>query len=160
MSLLTVMFGPSGSGKSTWVKESCPGHVVLSADSQFMEAGQYKWSQDKMQGAHGWCLRTFMEHMMLEPQPDLVIDNAFSHQNSALPYVACGLAMGYQVRPICMVPPEGWGLATAAAAYRRSQHGTPASKVRDSAESLMLTLRKWPAYWPAPILVDPFRALE
>lgn len=132
---LTLMVGAPGSGKTTIARswrgdeESGEPHI-LSTDDFFMdpETREYHFDLARLGEAHASCLRAAVEALTRGVR-FVVIDNTNGSVAEAAPYVALGMAYGYEVEIVrvrCVVE----------VAAARNVHGVPPSVVRQIADSI------------------------
>lgn len=132
---LTLMVGASGSGKTTiarsWRGDEKSGEPhILSADDFFVdpETREYHFDIARLGEAHAACLRAAVE-ALTRGVGFVVIDNTNGSIAEAAPYVALGMAYGYEVEIVrvrCVVE----------VAAARNVHGVPPSIVRQIAEGI------------------------
>jgi NEDD4-binding protein 2 len=131
-----IMSGVSGSGKSTYIKHNFKGVSVCSADDFFMRNGKYSFQADKLDEAHGFCLRKYAGALMRDEQR-VVVDNTNLSAEEIAPYYAMARAYGYEVELIT--------LYVDAKTAERNLHGVP----KKSLERMVSKLqdRKLPVFW-------------
>lgn len=133
-----IMRGISGSGKSTYAKMlasaygEMPGAlpIICSADDFFVDNdGIYKFDIEKLGEAHAWCMRHFLQSLQDKMNP-VIVDNTNINLEDISPYVAVGVALGYEVEIIQVnTPPE--------VAAGRNLHGVSANHVHSMHKRLM-----------------------
>ncbi len=103
-----VMRGVPGSGKTHWIKTNLVAPQVFSADDFFTQNGVYKFDPQKLQEAHGKCLRGVVRAcsvMETEDDPrDIVVDNTNISPIEMAPYIALAEAYGLKYGIIRMMP--------------------------------------------------------
>jgi predicted kinase len=146
MKKITVLRGQPGSGKSTWAKQNRPHIPVCSADHFFCGDGEnpheYRFDFRKLGEAHGACLQKFIKLTSLGC--DVVVDNTNTTAVEMAPYVAWGLALGFEVEIIRLE-------CSSDIAAARNIHGVPAGSVyrmKTTLDSEVL-----PPFWPKEVVV-------
>ena len=125
-----IMRGLPGSGKSTFVKENFSDAIVCSADSFFLnEDGEYIFVNWKLQQAHQYCFRTFIDAITSDAET-IVIDNTNTCRWEYENYAFMAEKFGYRIRIIRMnfsgsdIPLFG----------KRNIHGVPEFKIMEMFE--------------------------
>lgn len=140
MKTVIIMSGVSGSGKSTYVKHNFKGSTVCSADDFFMRNGKYSFDPNKLDEAHGFCLRKYARALALDEQR-IVVDNTNLTAEEIAPYYAMARAYGYEVELVTL-----WVHAKTA---ERNVHGVPAKSLERMVSKLQD--RKLPPFWKVKI---------
>ena len=105
-----ILSGLSGSGKSTYA--SALGGVVCSADDFFVnDDGSYVFNPTKLQDAHAYCFRSFLEALQ-GTNETVVVDNTNTRVEEISPYVLASHAFGIEPKIITVIP---WQFAPTAA---------------------------------------------
>lgn len=105
MAKVKIMRGVSGAGKSTYIKNHFPGAVICSADHFWIdENGKYNFDLKRLGEAHAWCLRQFIEKLVIKgcAADYIVVDNTNTSIAELAPYVAIAAAYGYEVEVISL----------------------------------------------------------
>lgn len=147
---LIVMIGASGSGKTTIAKAIVATNVqahlsasAFSADDFFVGAdGKYRFDLAKLGEAHGDCLRSVVHALQADIQV-VVVDNTNTSEAEIAPYIALGLAYGYDVVPVVVRAPAG--------SEMRGVHGVPEAGVQGQLARIEKLLAGWPPFWPAVV---------
>lgn len=142
---VVILRGVPGSGKSTVAKsivDPLAYIVTVSADNYFMEDGAYKFDRNKLDKAHGRCLREFVQEVYgyWGRSPDLlIVDNTNTTVVEMAPYVA--ICNAYDV-PFEVVTVD----CDPALAAARNTHGVPVEKVWEMHRRLVAAQlpKKWP----------------
>lgn len=105
-----ILSGLSGSGKSTYA--NALGGVVCSADDFFVnDDGKYVFDPAKLQDAHAYCFRSFLEALQ-GTNETIVVDNTNTRVEEISPYVLASHAFGIEPKIVTVIP---WQFAPAAA---------------------------------------------
>lgn len=117
-----ILRGVSGSGKSTYTRKHHPAALVCSADDFFIgEDGVYRFDGTRIKDAHKWCMRKFVDAVVVE-YLEIVVDNTHTTKWELAPYLAVAEAHDYEVEIVwCRCPVE--------IAAARNAHGVPAKQV-------------------------------
>jgi len=107
-----ILRGISGSGKSreaqALLHEAEYKGEVISTDDYFVnDEGTYVFDKSKLNEAHAWCLRTFIEHVRknhpaVSSDFTLIVDNTNTRIEEAAPYVQIAKAYGCHLRVITL----------------------------------------------------------
>ena len=140
MAKVTILRGIPGSGKSTWAKQNRKFVPVCSADDFWYgdpeNPHEYRFDFRKLGEAHGACLRKFVHLTSLGS--DVVVDNTNTTAVEMAPYIAWGLAQGYEVEIIRIDCPTH-------VAAQRNIHGVPLDSVHRM--KLALDHTALPPFW-------------
>lgn len=90
-----ILQGPSGCGKSTFAA-TVPKATICSADEFFMKDGEYDFQPDRIQEAHDFCLKKFLDALSNNEQT-IVVDNTNIRVYEWAPYYRLAQVHGYNV---------------------------------------------------------------
>ena len=94
---VVIMRGLPGSGKSTYIRKHFDRATVCSADSYFLEEGEYVFDFSKIQQAHQACLERFI--LALENNHGLVVlDNTNCARWEYANYITLARIFGYRIK--------------------------------------------------------------
>jgi len=145
-----ILRGGSGAGKSTWISKNLPGAMVFSADKFFEKDGEYMFDVKKLNEAHGWCLRNFVNccdtlsesnHPANNPGNDVaVIDNTNTRLVEFASYATIAQAYGHELQVITFIYDP-------VAAFKRNTHGTPLKVCMAQHQRLAEETKLIPPWW-------------
>jgi predicted kinase len=125
---VVILRGISGSGKSTYVARNFPSAHVCSADRYFVDVlgdgTNYNFDPRKLNEAHQWCMRSFIEALTMTNVPLIVVDNTNCQLWEFMGYVQIAQALGCKVEIIRMDTPVH-------VAAKRNVHGVPMHSVEN-----------------------------
>lgn len=133
-----ILRGISGAGKSTYARRYFPDAAVVSADEYFVQDGSYAFDAQKLQEAHEYCFRRFLD-AIVRGERAIAIDNTNVELYEISPYLLAARAFGYRPTIITLV-------CDAATAEARGIHGVPAEKIRRKADRVARI--RIPSSWP------------
>ncbi len=142
---VVVLRGLPGSGKSTHARRLAQEAVdadlraeIVSADIFFERDGAYRFDPAQIGEAHASCLRAFMDHAECCGLALIVVDNTNTTAWECSPYVAVGLARGYDVEIVTIS-------ASVEVCLERQTHGVPPHVLREMARTLRE--ERLPPFW-------------
>jgi predicted kinase len=139
-----ILRGISGSGKSTFARSivSNENSAAVFSSDEFFEGddGVYKFDPTKLQNAHDWCLRSFVQACIDRIYDVLVVDNTNTTAIEIAPYFAIAKAFGCVVEIVTLK-------CSIDAAHQRNKHNVPWKTVGKQFERLTSEERKFPAWW-------------
>lgn len=96
-----ILVGLSGSGKSTWIqsfieKHNLRNYALASADDYFSLSGKYIWDPTKLEDAHYYSYKTFV-NAYKNNTPYIFIDNTNLNSKERDRYILPALNAGYDV---------------------------------------------------------------
>lgn len=110
-----ILRGIPGSGKTTYARNQWadadgtwkPGVVYCSADDFFIGPdGVYRWSAERRQEGHAYCLKRFAD-AVFRGEGTVIVDNTNIRLWEVSKYHDLAFAFGYEVRVVeFAVPPE------------------------------------------------------
>ena len=140
---VVIMRGAPGSGKSTWVKKNLPGAEVFSADSYFMQDGEYKFDPARLPQVHDTCLRSFLLAVWHPKDRDIVVDNTNTKAFEIAPYYRLAEAFGYGVEVV-------WVVAPAEVCKARNVHNVPPATI----DAMVNGVEPLPPWWKVKVVTD------
>lgn len=124
-----IMRGLPGSGKSTYTKKNFPDATVCSADSFFMNEGEYRFDPSKLAWAHQQCQEYFSAAVEVFNDFEVVVDNTNTTSKEMKFYIEKALENHYNVVILeFYVTPE--------VSAARNTHGVPLEAIKRMAQRL------------------------
>jgi predicted kinase len=137
MKKLFIMRGVSGSGKSTYAK-TIPNATIVSADDFFLTPeGKTDYNHEKIQEAHEYCFREFMEAIRRGDET-VVVDNTNIQAWEISPYYLAGKAYGYEVEILNL-------MTDAETSASRTVHAVPKEHILRTYDSFKKV--RLPSFW-------------
>lgn len=127
-----------GAGKSTYARKLAQEQnaIICSADDFFIVDGEYKFDRTKLGQAHGFCFRSFINH--LQSQVELIIiDNTNTAPIEIAPYIQGAVAYGYDYR-ILYFPCD------VNTSFERNIHKVPLKTIEHMQRNLE---KQFPCHW-------------